>query len=101
MAFINKDLEKFNQLCSSFVEFVEEIYNRAETNSDNKAYLKEALPYLKSLLLSIQVLRGQFFSDSILRPSNYNLQFLSSKEEYFLIRYEKLEKILSNSNGNS
>jgi len=100
MTFINKDLEKYNQMSESFVEFVEEIYDRAETNSDNKAYLIEALPYLKSLLNSIQILRGQFFADSNLRPLSYNIQFLSSKEEYFLIRYEKLEKILNNSNGN-
>ena len=99
MAFINKDLDKFNQMSISFIEFAGLVYDNAETNSENKEYLKEALPYLKSLLESIQVLRGQFFSGNSLRPVNYDLIFLSKQEEIFLNRYSKLEKIFKDSYG--
>jgi hypothetical protein len=99
MAFINKDLDKFNQMSISFIEFAGLVYDNAETNSENKEYLKEALPYLKSLLESIQVLRGQFFSGNSLRPVNYDLIFLSKQEEIFLNRYSRLEKIFKDSYG--
>jgi len=99
MGFINKDLEKFNQMSISFIEFAGLVYDNAETNSENKEYLKEALPYLKSLLESIQVLRGQFFSGNSLRPVNYDLIFLSKQEEIFLNRYSRLEKIFKDSYG--
>ncbi len=99
MGFINKDLEKFNQMSISFIEFAGLVYDNAETNSENKEYLKEALPYLKSLLEAIQVLRGQFFSGTSLRPVNYDLIFLSKQEEIFLNRYSKLEKIFKDSYG--
>jgi len=99
MAFINKDLDKFNQMSVSFIEFTGLVYDYAETNSENKEYLKEALPYLKSLLETIRVLRGQFFSGTSLRPINYDLIFLSKQEEIFLNRYSKLEKIFKDSYG--
>ena len=99
MGFINKDLEKFNQMSISFIEFAGLVYDNAETNSENKEYLKEALPYLKSLLETIRVLRGQFFSGNSLRPVNYDLIFLSKQEEIFLNRYSKLEKIFKDSYG--
>ena len=99
MAFINKDLDKFNQMSISFIEFAGLVYDNAETNSENKEYLKEALPYLKSLLETIRVLRGQFFSGTSLRPVNYDLIFLSKQEEIFLNRYSKLEKIFKDSYG--
>jgi len=99
MGFINKDLEKFNQMSISFIEFAGLVYDNAETNSENKEYLKEALPYLKSLLETIRVLRGQFFSGTSLRPVNYDLIFLSKQEEIFLNRYSKLEKIFKDSYG--
>ena len=99
MAFINKDLDKFNQMSISFIEFAGLVYDNAETNSENKEYLKEALPYLKSLLETIRVLRGQFFSGTSLRPVNYDLIFLSKQEEIFLNRYSRLEKIFKDSYG--
>jgi hypothetical protein len=99
MVFINKDLEKFNQMSISFIEFAGLVYDNVETNSENKEYLKEALPYLKSLLETIRVLRGQFFSGTSLRPINYDLIFLSKQEEIFLNRYSKLEKIFKDSYG--
>jgi hypothetical protein len=79
-------------MTQSYIQFIDLIFNKVETNFDNKNYIKEALPYLKSLLESIQILRGQFFVDTDLRPTNYNLVFLSEKEEYFLMRYERIKK---------
>ena len=92
MCFINQYLEKFNQMSQSYIQFIDLIYSKVETNFENKDYIKEALPYLKSLIESIQILRGQFFVDTNLRPTNYNLVFLSEKEEYFIMRYEMIKK---------
>jgi len=100
VTYIGKDLENYNQMCNSYIEFITEIYEKVENNSDDFDYLSQALPFLKSLNDVLQIFRGQFFSDPSLRPSNYNLVFMSQKEELFLFKYNKLLQKLQTKNGN-
>lgn len=90
MSKVNSDSKIFEETFSNYLSFVKLIFDEVESKSEDINYLKEALPYLESLAISISVLRGQFFSSPKLRPS-IDISMISQEEEKILNRIKLLK----------